>query len=179
MPVNPIGTLHVSKLKTRRSKCNPKTSKAIWDNLEKSVSKCKSVLGTVIMEIITYSPCYLVPLLNPSDHHSQRPLRTPVPHHFSQLLQAQLRSHQNLLHPPISWPFPPPLPLSSHQHHHLFFVPVYYHSSITFMCMSVLCHWTKIYSIYIYKNISPRRPDVITHGTNVEFYDVSYIMPFK
>src|SRR6218665_1045985 len=51
----------------------------------------------------------------PSDRHSQHPPRTPISHHFSQLLQAQLRSRHYLLHPPFSRPSPPPL--STRQHH--------------------------------------------------------------
>src|SRR6218665_2282032 len=43
--------------------------------------------------------------------------RTPIPHHFSQLLQAHPRSPHYFLHPPFLRPFPPPPPLSASQHH--------------------------------------------------------------
>src|SRR6218665_302833 len=46
------------------------------------------------------SPC-AVNSLNPSNHHSQHPPCTPIPHHFSQLLQAHSRSRHYLLHPPF------------------------------------------------------------------------------
>src|SRR6218665_1164911 len=62
------------------------------------------------------SPC-AVDSMNLSDRHSQHPPRAPVPHHFSQLLQAaHSRSHQHLLHAPFPRPSSPP-PLSARQHH--------------------------------------------------------------
>src|SRR6218665_1874659 len=46
------------------------------------------------------SPC-AVDSLNPGNRHSQHPPCTPIPHHFSQLLQARPRSRHYLLHPPF------------------------------------------------------------------------------
>src|SRR6218665_2326314 len=75
--------------------------------------------------LLTLSP-FAVDSLTPSYRHSQHPSRAPIPHLFSQLqakgsytlhVPAHPGSRQDLLHAPFRRPSPPPLPLSTCQHH--------------------------------------------------------------
>src|SRR6218665_3012811 len=82
--------------------------------------------------LLTLSP-FAVDSLPPSYRHSQHPPRAPITHLFSQLqakgsyyVQAHPGSRQYFLHAPFTRPSPPPLPLSTRQHH-LFLQTVHPH----------------------------------------------------
>src|SRR6218665_3529158 len=74
--------------------------------------------------LLTLSP-FAVDSFTPSYRRSQHPPRAPIPHHFSQLLQPNnsYKSRPISRSPPVSpsctfpRPSPPPLPLSTRQHH--------------------------------------------------------------
>src|SRR6218665_1631742 len=72
--------------------------------------------------LLTLSP-FAVDSLTPSYRHSQHPSRAPMLHLLSAPGQGLLYvpahpgSRQYLLHAPFTRPSPPPLPLSTRQHH--------------------------------------------------------------
>src|SRR6218665_89140 len=72
--------------------------------------------------MLTLSP-FAVDSLTPSYRHSQHPSHAPIPPPFSALAQGPLYapahpgSRQYLMHAAFTRPSPPPLPLSTCQHH--------------------------------------------------------------